>query len=62
MGMLVLLFLAGAIPLAFFYLLFTNPSAILKIFMGIVGFLLVIGVGAGVLFGLFYMVAGGGAA
>ena len=62
MGILVLLFLAGAIPLVFVYLLFTNPSAILKFFMGIAAILVVLGVGVGVLFGLFYLAASGGAA
>ena len=62
MGTLVLLFMAGAIPLVFVYVLFTNPSAILKLFIGIAGLLVVLGVGVGVLFGLFYLAASGGAA
>ena len=60
MGALLLLFVAGAIPLIFLYVLFTNPTAILKVIAGIIGILLIMGVGAGVIFGLVVLVSGSG--
>ena len=60
MGALLLLFLAGAIPLIFLYVLFTNPTAILKVIAGIIGILLIMGVGACVILGLFILVSGSG--
>ena len=57
MGMLFLLFLLGFIPLAFLYLLFTNPGGLFKIIMSIIGFCFIIAVGAGVLFGTFAWLA-----
>lgn len=60
MGALLLLFLAGAIPLIFLYVLFTNPTAILKVIAGIIGILLIMGVGAVVIFGLVILVSGSG--
>ena len=57
MGMLILLFLLGAIPLGFLYLLFFKPKALMGIIASILSFIFVLCVGGGVLFGLFYWLA-----
>ena len=56
MGMLVMLFVFGLIPIVFLYLLFTNPGAIVKFIMGAIGILFVMAVGVGVLVGLFMLI------
>ena len=57
MGMLIMLFVLGIMPILFLYLLFTNPGAIVKFILGIIGLLFVLAVGMGMLMGLFILIA-----
>lgn len=61
MGLLIMFFLMGAIPLGFLYLLIFNRKALMGIIGSILAFVFVLACGAGVFAGLLYWLSQGNA-